>query len=68
VRDRYGGVLALSMEPRFRARCYNMVERIASLARARSGGVIDREMVGLSEDGVPLPTIHAEDDLVFRRR
>jgi hypothetical protein len=45
-----------------------MVEQIASLARERSGGVIDREIVQLSEDGVPHPTIHAEDDLVFRRR
>jgi hypothetical protein len=43
-------------------------EKIASLARERSGGIIDREMIGLSEDAVPLPTIHAEDDLVFRRR
>jgi hypothetical protein len=45
-----------------------MLEQIAPLARERSGGVIDREMVGVSEDRVPLPTIHAEDDLVFRRR
>jgi hypothetical protein len=56
------------MEPRLRARRYNVLEQIASLARERSAGVIDRAIVGLSEDGVPLPTIHAEDDLVFRRR